>query len=330
MKKMKRAWMLLVLVLSLVIPTAVSTTTPMIGIFGTVETASAAVRIDRSKTTIFIGQTQRLNLTGTAKRAKWSSTDRSVVTVNKKGKVTGRKEGTATVTAKISRKKYTCRVTVKAYNGITKKCYRIDAGKRRSLKQNADWKSSDDNIAKVSKSGLIRAINPGTCEVSATIRYHRYIYVIKVPEPTIVTATPTPGPATIVTTPTPGITTTPVPVTTASPTPTPVLTDTPAPIITGTPQPTATVNPTPILTDTPRPTPIVTSTPRPVITATPTPTPFITDTPTPAPQSLVWLSATGEKYHKIQKCGNMDPTRAKQVSLTEAIRLGYAPCEKCF
>lgn len=330
MKKMKRAWMLLVLALSLVIPTAVSTTTPMIGIFGTVETASAAVRIDRSKTTIFIGQTQRLNLTGTAKRAKWSSTDRSVVTVNKKGKITGRKEGTATVTAKISRKKYTCRVTVKAYNGITKKCYRIDAGKSRSLKQNADWKSSDDNIAKVSKSGLIRAINPGTCEVSATIRYHRYIYVIKVPELTIVTATPTPGPATIVTTPTPGITTTPVPVTTASPTPIPVLTDTPAPIITGTPHPTATVNPTPILTDTPRPTPIVTSTPRPVITATPTPTPFITDTPTPAPQSLVWLSATGVKYHKIQKCGNMDPTRAKQVSLTEAIRLGYAPCEKCF
>ncbi len=329
MKKMKRAFMLLVLALSLIIPTAVSTTTPMIGIFGTVETASAAVRIDRSKTTIYIGQTQRLKLAGTAKRVKWSSTDRSVVTVNKKGKITGRKNGTATITAKISKKKYTCKVTVKAYNGITKKCYRIDAGKSRSLKQSANWKSSDDNIAKVSKSGLVRAVSPGTCEISATIRYHRYIYVIKVPEPIIVTATPTPG-TTIVTTPTPGITATPAPITTASPTPAPTITDTPAPIITGTPRPTATVTPTPIITSTPKPAPVITSTPRPVITATPTPTPVITDTPTPTPQSLVWLSATGEKYHKIQKCGNMDPTRAKQVSLTEAIRLGYAPCDNCF
>ena len=91
MKKMKRALTLLALALSLIIPTAVSTTTTMIGIFGTVETASAAVRIDRSKTTIYIGQTQRLKLAGTA-----------------------------TITAKISKKKYTCKVTVKAYDGDRK------------------------------------------------------------------------------------------------------------------------------------------------------------------------------------------------------------------
>lgn len=44
----------------------------------------------------------------------------------------------------------------------------------------------------------------------------------------------------------------------------------------------------------------------------------------------VWLSATGEKYHSIDHCGQMNPNKARQVSLEYAVSVGYDKCEKCF
>lgn len=44
----------------------------------------------------------------------------------------------------------------------------------------------------------------------------------------------------------------------------------------------------------------------------------------------VWLSATGEKYHSIPNCGNMNPDKARQVSEADAIAQGYTSCSKCF
>lgn len=45
---------------------------------------------------------------------------------------------------------------------------------------------------------------------------------------------------------------------------------------------------------------------------------------------MVWLSATGEKYHKINNCGKMDPARARSISIEEATQKGYTACDKCF
>lgn len=47
-----------------------------------------------------------------AKKAKWSTSNKKVATV-KKGKVTAKKAGKATITCKVKGKKYTCRVMVK-------------------------------------------------------------------------------------------------------------------------------------------------------------------------------------------------------------------------
>ena len=44
----------------------------------------------------------------------------------------------------------------------------------------------------------------------------------------------------------------------------------------------------------------------------------------------VWLSATGEKYHRINHCGQMNPDNAHEISLEDAIGLGYKKCDKCF
>lgn len=45
---------------------------------------------------------------------------------------------------------------------------------------------------------------------------------------------------------------------------------------------------------------------------------------------IVWLSATGEKYHSIPNCGRMNPDKARQVSKSTAISQGYTACKKCF
>ena len=79
-------------------------------------TAEAAAKTKISKTSVSItaGKKYTLKVTGTKKKVTWSSSKKSVATVSSKGVVTAKKKGTATITAKVSGKKYTCKVTVKA------------------------------------------------------------------------------------------------------------------------------------------------------------------------------------------------------------------------
>lgn len=45
---------------------------------------------------------------------------------------------------------------------------------------------------------------------------------------------------------------------------------------------------------------------------------------------MVWLSATGSKYHRINNCGNMNPDKARLVTLEEALAAGMEKCTKCY
>ena len=47
-------------------------------------------------------------------------------------------------------------------------------------------------------------------------------------------------------------------------------------------------------------------------------------------EEYVWLSATGSKYHNRPDCGNMNPDKAYQVTISYAEEHGYDPCKKCF
>ena len=50
-----------------------------------------------------------------------------------------------------------------------------------------------------------------------------------------------------------------------------------------------------------------------------------------APQTdMVWLSATGSKYHSVNDCGRMNPNTARQITLAEAEASGYERCSKCW
>lgn len=75
-------------------------------------------RISNSNLTLEVGQTKNLSVKNLPKKqsrkVKWSSSQKKVAQVNKNGKVTAKKKGTAKITAKVGKKKYICKVKVTA------------------------------------------------------------------------------------------------------------------------------------------------------------------------------------------------------------------------
>lgn len=76
--------------------------------------SKSKIKLSKSKLTLYVGNTKTLKLKGTKKKPKWSSSKKSVATVTKKGKVKAKKKGSTIITAKLGKKKYKCKVTVKS------------------------------------------------------------------------------------------------------------------------------------------------------------------------------------------------------------------------
>lgn len=75
--------------------------------------AAGKVKINKTKTTMYVGTPKTLKITGTTKKVTWKSSNKKIATVSAKGKVTPKKAGTVVITAKVSGKNYKCKVTVK-------------------------------------------------------------------------------------------------------------------------------------------------------------------------------------------------------------------------
>lgn len=75
--------------------------------------AKTRVSLSSKKVTLCVGDKTTLRLTGAkAKKVKWSSSNKKVATVNRKGIVTAKKAGKAVITAKYGKKKYRAKITV--------------------------------------------------------------------------------------------------------------------------------------------------------------------------------------------------------------------------
>lgn len=70
-------------------------------------------RISKSSISLGTGKKYTLKVNGTKQKVKWSSSNKAIATVSSKGVVTGKKAGSAKITAKVGSKKYICKVTVK-------------------------------------------------------------------------------------------------------------------------------------------------------------------------------------------------------------------------
>lgn len=107
MKRMKKTVMTLVVISMLLSGLAGN------GLAAGAKKKAKKVRLNKTKVTLSVGKTTRLRVKGAKKqKIKWSSTDKRVAYVSRKGLVRGRKAGKAKIVAKVGKKKYKCTVKV--------------------------------------------------------------------------------------------------------------------------------------------------------------------------------------------------------------------------
>ena len=74
---------------------------------------AATIKICKKSKTMYVGDSYTLYVVGTSEKAKWSSSNKKVATVSSKGKIKAKKVGKCTIKAKVGKKTYSCKLTVK-------------------------------------------------------------------------------------------------------------------------------------------------------------------------------------------------------------------------
>lgn len=134
---------------------------------------------------MFVNNTQKLVVTN-ALGAKFKSSDKTVATVTKKGKIKALKPGTATITCKTATGSATCDVTV-ADMDINKTYLEVCKGDKATLKVSGAkgtivWKSKDRSIASISSEGVVKGMKVGETYVVAKLSQTKFRCDVKVTE----------------------------------------------------------------------------------------------------------------------------------------------------
>ncbi|WP_236354695.1 Ig-like domain-containing protein [Konateibacter massiliensis] len=164
----------------------VTVTTPaIVPTTSNVTTVEAAkVKLSKTKATLIKGQTLTLKVNNTSKKVTWSSSNKSIAAVNKSGKISAKKAGTATITAKVSGKKYTCKITVEQPK-ISQSTLSVEKGKTATLSvtgntQKVKWSTSNKAIATVSSKGVVTGKKLGKAKITATVSGKKYTCTVTV------------------------------------------------------------------------------------------------------------------------------------------------------
>lgn len=160
-------------------------------------TEAAMVKLNKSKITIYVGNSTTLKFKGISKqkevlkKVRWSSSDNSVVTIKTgagkpekscgaKGylvSLTGKKAGKAVITAKAGDREYSCKVIVKRPQ-LSCKEKTLRVGKSFSLKMKGatvkEWTSSDESIVVVNKKGRVTAMQAGKGVITCRTKDERF------------------------------------------------------------------------------------------------------------------------------------------------------------
>lgn len=104
-----KRWMRIVTICLLMFSLLATTVYPG---FSTTTAQAKSINLNKKTLNLEVGKTYTLTVVGSNQSATWKSNNTKVATVSKKGKVTAIKAGTATITATVSKSKFTCKVTV--------------------------------------------------------------------------------------------------------------------------------------------------------------------------------------------------------------------------
>lgn len=136
--------------------------------------AKAKIKLNVTKKTLDKNKTYTIKVLNTKKKVKWSSSNKNVATVSSKGKVTAKKAGTATISAKVDGKILKCKITVKnpiKINATSKTLYPKNTYtlKVTGTNKKITWSSSNKSVATVSSKGKVTAKKSGTVTISANV-----------------------------------------------------------------------------------------------------------------------------------------------------------------
>lgn len=152
----------------------------------TVKYVTTKLTMSSKKLELVKGKSATLKVKRTPDKAtekiKWSSSNVKVATVSQKGKVTAKKAGTVTITAKASNGvKATCKVTIKNKASLKLKKTKgtVKVGKSLKIQVKStfpkndkikSYKISDSKIAKVDKKGKVTGKKKGTAKITVTTK----------------------------------------------------------------------------------------------------------------------------------------------------------------
>lgn len=119
------------------------------------------IKLNKTNAVVENGKSIHLKLKNAEQKVTWSSSNKYTASVNKKGKVTGKRLGNVTITAKCKGKKYRCKVRV---------CSDIDADKITITYANDIF--TEDLYKRIDH------IDGGSCGVQATVRDKKAIKAI--------------------------------------------------------------------------------------------------------------------------------------------------------
>ena len=156
--------------------------------------AAAAPALSAKTLSIYVGKTSTLKMNNTKAKVTWSTSNKSIATVNANGVVKGVKAGNANITAAVSNKKYVCKVTVKKAPtpALSAKTLSIYVGKTSTLKMNntkakVTWSTSNKSIATVNANGVVKGVKAGNANITAAVSNKKYVCKV-----TVKKAAPTP------------------------------------------------------------------------------------------------------------------------------------------
>lgn len=140
-------------------------------------------KITSSKITVCVKDTKKISVTNSL-GATYSSSDKSIATVSKKGKVTGVKAGEVTIKCKTQTGSVSCKVTVIKPH-INKTSAISCIGDTVKLKvvgatKTVKWSSSNKKVATVNSAGKVKGISKGTVTITAKMDSLKYTSKIKV------------------------------------------------------------------------------------------------------------------------------------------------------